>query len=106
MTNQTKRPACCGRIMLGFVGFSIAMYGWTLIMTVVPSRATRGSSSASTSTKPSAPIPTEPLAAELAAYASEIGACAYRPVRLALAQGRAAGRADDETPIRSTVRRG
>jgi hypothetical protein len=51
------------------------------------------------------PIPTEPLAVQLAAYASEIGACAYRPVRLALAQGRAAGRADDETPIRSTGRR-
>lgn len=34
------------------------------------------------------PIPTEQLAVDLAAYASEIGACTYRPVRLALAQGR------------------
>jgi hypothetical protein len=51
------------------------------------------------------PIPTEQLAVELAAYASQIGACVYRPVRLALA-GWAGGRADDETTIRSTVRRG
>jgi hypothetical protein len=33
------------------------------------------------------PIPTEQLAAELAAYASEIGECRYRPVRLELATG-------------------
>jgi hypothetical protein len=45
------------------------------------------------------PIPTERLAAGLAAYASEIGVCTYRPVRLALAEGVAAGRADDETPL-------
>lgn len=43
------------------------------------------------------PIPTEQLAVELAAYASEIGACTYRPVRLALAQGRAADRAQGES---------
>jgi hypothetical protein len=30
------------------------------------------------------PIPTERLAVDLAAYASEIGGCTYRPVRLAL----------------------
>lgn len=36
------------------------------------------------------PIPTEELAIDLAAHASEIGECTYRPVRLALAQGRAA----------------
>jgi hypothetical protein len=35
------------------------------------------------------PIPTEQLAMNLAAHASEIGACTYLPVRLALAQGRA-----------------
>ena len=33
------------------------------------------------------PMPTEQLAAELAAYASEIGECTYRPVRLELAMG-------------------
>jgi hypothetical protein len=43
------------------------------------------------------PVPTEQLAVELAAYASEIGACTYRPVQLALAQGRAAGRAEGES---------
>lgn len=32
------------------------------------------------------PIPTERLAAGLAAYASEIGGCTYRPVRFALAE--------------------
>ena len=32
------------------------------------------------------PIPTERLAVGLAAYASEIGGCTYRPVRLALAE--------------------
>lgn len=36
------------------------------------------------------PIPTERLAVGLAAYASEIGECTYRPVRLAL--GRNGGR--------------
>jgi hypothetical protein len=41
------------------------------------------------------PVPTEQLAAELAAYASEIGAGTYRPVRLALAEGGAAAQADD-----------
>jgi hypothetical protein len=36
------------------------------------------------------PIPTERLAMGLAAYASEIGGCTYRPVRFALAeQGKA-----------------
>ena len=43
------------------------------------------------------PVPTEQLAVELAACASEIGACTYRPVQLALAQGRAAGRAEGES---------
>ena len=32
------------------------------------------------------PIPTERLAVGLAAYASEIGGCTYRPVRFALAE--------------------
>ena len=32
------------------------------------------------------PIPTERLAMGLAAYASEIGGCTYRPVRFALAE--------------------
>jgi hypothetical protein len=32
------------------------------------------------------PIPTERLAVGLAAYASEIGGCTYRPVQLALAE--------------------
>ncbi len=32
------------------------------------------------------PIPTERLAAGLAAHASEIGGCTYRPVRFALAE--------------------
>ena len=32
------------------------------------------------------PIPTERLGVELAAYASEIGGCNYRPVRFALAE--------------------
>jgi hypothetical protein len=32
------------------------------------------------------PIPTERLAVGLAAYASEIGGCIYRPVRFALAE--------------------
>ena len=32
------------------------------------------------------PIPTERLAVGLAAYASEIGGCTYRPVRIALAE--------------------
>ena len=32
------------------------------------------------------PIPTERLAVGLSAYASEIGGCTYRPVRLALAE--------------------
>jgi hypothetical protein len=49
------------------------------------------------------PIPTEQLAVELAAYASEIGECAYRPVRLELAQARGPGRSDEEDAIRSTV---
>jgi hypothetical protein len=40
------------------------------------------------------PIPTERLAVGLAAYASEIGGCTYRPVRFALAeQGK--GRAEE-----------
>jgi hypothetical protein len=34
------------------------------------------------------PIPTERLAVGLAAYASQIGACTYRPVRFALAEQR------------------
>jgi hypothetical protein len=34
------------------------------------------------------PIPTERLAVGLAAYASEIGECTYRPVRVALAEQR------------------
>ena len=45
------------------------------------------------------PVPTEQLAVELAAYASETGACTYRPVQLALAQGRAAGRAEGESRL-------
>jgi hypothetical protein len=49
------------------------------------------------------PIPTEQLAAELAAYASEIGECTYRPVRLELAQARGPGQADDEDAIGSAV---
>ena len=49
------------------------------------------------------PIPTEDLAVDLAAYVSEIGACTYRPVRLALAEGGATGRPDDENAIRLTV---
>jgi hypothetical protein len=49
------------------------------------------------------PIPTEQLAVELAAYASEIGECTYRPVRLELAQADGPGRSDDEDAIRSTV---
>jgi len=49
------------------------------------------------------PIPTERLAVDLAAHASEIGACIYRPVRLALAQGRAADRIEPENDIRSTA---
>jgi hypothetical protein len=32
------------------------------------------------------PIPTERLAVGLAAYASQIGGCTYRPVRFALAE--------------------
>jgi hypothetical protein len=32
------------------------------------------------------PIPTEQLAVGLAAYASEIGECTYRPVRVALGE--------------------
>jgi hypothetical protein len=43
------------------------------------------------------PVTTEQLAVELAACASEISACTYRPVQLALAQGRAAGRAQGES---------
>jgi pimeloyl-ACP methyl ester carboxylesterase len=49
------------------------------------------------------PIPTERLAVDLAAHASGISECTYRPVRLALAQGRVAGRPDDENAIGSTV---
>ena len=41
------------------------------------------------------PIPTERLAFDLAAYASEIGGCTYRPVRFALAERRPA---DAEEP--------
>jgi hypothetical protein len=41
------------------------------------------------------PIPTERLAVELAAHASEIGGCTYRPVRFALAER---GKALDEEP--------
>jgi hypothetical protein len=37
------------------------------------------------------PVPTEQLAVELAACASEISECTYRPVQLALAQGRVEG---------------
>ena len=48
-------------------------------------------------------IPTEQLAVELAAYATEIGECTYRPVRLDLAQPRGPGQANDEGAIRSTV---
>ena len=42
------------------------------------------------------PIPTERLAVGLAAYASEIGECAYRPVRFALA-GQGRGLAEEPT---------
>jgi hypothetical protein len=48
------------------------------------------------------PIPTEQLAVELAAYATEIGECTYRPVRLELAHARRPGQSDDEGAIRST----
>lgn len=41
------------------------------------------------------PIPTERLAVGLAAYASEIGGCTYRPVRFALAEQ---GKGPDEEP--------
>ena len=41
------------------------------------------------------PIPTERLAVGLAAYASEIGGCTYRPVRFALAEQ---GKALNEEP--------
>jgi hypothetical protein len=41
------------------------------------------------------PIPTERLAMGLAAYASEIGGCSYRPVRFALAEQ---GTGADEEP--------
>lgn len=40
------------------------------------------------------PIPTERLAVGLAAYASKIGGCTYRPVRFALA-GRGRGPAEE-----------
>ena len=46
------------------------------------------------------PVPTEQLAVELAACASEIGACTYRPVQLALAQGRAAASGGQEPLVR------
>jgi hypothetical protein len=49
------------------------------------------------------PIPTEQLAVELAAYATEIGECTYRPVRLELAQARGLGHADDEDPRQAKV---
>ncbi len=43
------------------------------------------------------PIPTERLAVGLAAYASEIGGCTYRPVRFALAeQGKVSPRSRHE----------
>ena len=42
------------------------------------------------------PVPSERLAGELAALASEMGGCTYRPVRLALAPGPAARRAKHE----------
>ena len=45
------------------------------------------------------PVPSERLADELAALASEMGGCTYRPVRLALALG-AARRALHEEPHR------
>jgi hypothetical protein len=48
------------------------------------------------------PIPTEQLAVELAEYASEIGECTYRPVRLELAQARGP-ESNDEEAIRSRV---
>ena len=46
------------------------------------------------------PVPSERLADELAALASEMGGCTYRPVRLALARGRVARRAVHEEPHR------
>jgi hypothetical protein len=46
------------------------------------------------------PVPSERLADELAALASEMGGCTYRPVRLALAPGRVARRAVHEEPHR------
>ena len=49
------------------------------------------------------PIPTEPLAIELAAYATEIGECTYLPVGLELAQARGPSQSNDEDAIRSTV---
>jgi hypothetical protein len=45
------------------------------------------------------PVPTEQLAVELAACASEISACTYRPVQLAMAQGRAAGSSGGREPF-------
>jgi hypothetical protein len=51
-------------------------------------------------------IRTEQLAVDLAAYATEIGECTYRPVPLELAQAGEAVEADDEDVIRSTVKRG
>jgi hypothetical protein len=52
------------------------------------------------------PIPTERLAVGLAAYASEIGGCTYRPVRFALAeQGKALERGAGMTGERDRTRR-
>lgn len=52
------------------------------------------------------PVPTERLAAELAAYASEIGGCTYRPVRLALARaGESPSRGSGMTGERDRTRR-
>jgi hypothetical protein len=51
------------------------------------------------------PVPSERLADELAALASEMGGCTYRPVRLALARGRVARRAVHEEPDREPKQR-
>lgn len=47
-------------------------------------------------------VPTERLADELAALASEMGGCTYRPVRLVLARGRseAPPRPDEPVPTK------
>lgn len=44
------------------------------------------------------PIPTEQLALDLAAQASDMGDCTYRPVRLALAQDHVEGSRGERDP--------